>query len=479
MPLFRRNSRVTINPKKFSDNLSSTPVNIAGDSTSTIARFDNAVPIPSNADKISEELDTIVSEDIFVCGHPSITTGRIIKFFTGEPQNVDAGDPESAGNSGGDCEFSPEGALAGRDCVISYMFAHIVPRRRINGGFRKTSPIPSSEIPYSPPIGTIEPEDADLPFQVMFVEQDEINNELIKLSSARIQHTNVSAGVSVIRNEILDIDTWYNGRFENFNLGNNVSVGSSNDTEINWEPGERYNWTHGVINFTSNIASEWTGETCIVSGGYLDTSECEDTVKVVCTSELVEVDCPSTSSQPSSATIGTSGTSGTPGITGTPGTTGTSGTSGSPDPCFTNVSTCKSVIVPFDPEECGVWVPTLIPDPESVITYDGELTGEDSVIKETVNGKEVKAVYSEDSISLIAWKFFVYSIGTDDDPYRDIHSGTDFKDTDAVISGPVKINYFEKKYGKAKYISKMKQMTEGDGISIGENSRGNLVIAKK
>ncbi len=458
MPLFNR-SRQVINPKKFSENLSTTPVKIAGDSTSTIVNFLNATPTQSNKEKIEDNLKEIISEDIFVPGHPSLASGRIIRFYTGEPQGTGIDAPNS--NSGGDCEFSPESFSNDQECIIYYMFAHIVPKRRYKGGFRKSSPIPSDEIPYSPPIGTIEPEDSDLPFQVMFVEQDEIDNSLIKLSSARVKHTNKASGVSVIQGEVLDIDTWYNGRFENFNVGNNVSIGYTEDKEFSWDIGDRYHWTHGSINFTSNISSEWSGEACVVSGGYLDISQCEDSISVECSSKIVEIACPSTS-----------------GTSGTPGTTGTSGTSGSPEPCFTTISECKSVIIPFDPEECGIWVPTVSPDPEKVIVYDGELTGDESVITETVNGTEVKAVYSENSIRLIAWKFFVYSIGTDDDPYKEFHNGTDFKETDAVISAPVKVNFFEKEFGKAKYISRMKQMTEGTGISIGENSRGNLVIAK-
>jgi hypothetical protein len=457
--------------------LKTTPVKIAGDATADVVNFLNARPSPIDSRKISNEIIEAKEENIFVSDHPSIASGRIIEFFTGEPQNIDI-DPPS-GNAAGDCEFSPEGFLGERDCVVSYMFAHLVPRRRVQGGFRNPAPNTSDEIPYSPEIGTIEPEDADLPFQVMFVNQDSLDNSLIRLSSARVQHRRESSGVSVIRNETLDIDTWYNGRFENFNIGNNVSIGYLKDDEFSWDPGDRYHWTHGTINFTSNIASEWTGETCIVSGSYLDVSDCEDTVIVECTSKEVEVSCPppsgstpETSSSPtSSCPTSSSPTSSCP--------TSSQPSTGNNEPCYETISECKSVTIPFDPEECGVLVPILVPDPESVIVYDGELTGDDSVIQETVNGNEVKAVYTDDSISLIAWKFFVYSIGSDDDPYKEIHNGTEFLDTDASISAPLKINYFEKKYGKAKYISRLKTLTEGSKIRIGENSKGNLVIAKR
>lgn len=491
MPLFRRN-RNPNNPKKFSENLKTTPVKIAGDAAATSVRFVNAKPSTIDEKEIKNNIGEAREEDISVSEHPSISSGRIIEFFTGEPQNINIEPP--TGNTDGDCEFSPEGFLSNIDCVVSYMFAHIVPRRRAKGGFRNPAPNTSDEIPYSPEIGTIEPEDADLPFQVMFVEQDLIDNGIIRLSSARIQHRRESSGVSVIRNETLDIDTWYNGRFENFNVGNNVSVGYLNDDEFSWEPGDRYNWTHGTINFTSNIASEWIGETCVVSGSYLDISDCEDTVIVECNSKQVEISCPppsgstpETSSSPtSSCPTSSSPTSSCPTSSSPTSSCPTSScpTSSQPltgnnEPCYDTIAECKSITIPFDPKECGVNVPILVPDPESVIIYDGELTGDDSVIKETVNGTEVKAVYTDKSISLIAWKFFVFSIGSEEDPYKEIHNGTNFLETDASISAPIKINYFDKKYGKAKYVSKLKTLTEGSKIKIGENAKGNLVIAKK
>lgn len=367
MPLFNRN-RPVINQKRFATNLSNTPYRFTENVSTSVLKFENAQPNESDNQRI---YNTITStEGINVCNHPTISSGRIIRFFIGEPEKLEI--PEGTETVGAEeCIINPEQVLLeNKNCVILYLFGHLVPKRRNSYGFEENPPVVTNEIPYSPPEGDIKPDDTDLPFQVMSVEQNLDDNKFLTVSSVNVIHRTGSSGVSVIKNEALEIDTWYNGNFELNNIGNNVGKGYLNDNNFEWEVGDRYNWTHGTVFFTSNIATETT------SGG-------------------------------------------------------------------------------------------------DIYEYSG-----DELVDFTTNGMEIKSESDENAIKLIAWKFFLHGIGTDTDPYKDSKHDFDFKPDDANLVSDLHINYFNRRYNKALFQNRLKQLEAGSGITLNKNSRGNIIIDK-
>jgi hypothetical protein len=358
LPLFDR-SRPVINQKRFATRQ-------IGNLTSHSIKFENASPSESDWEVIHDIVVSTVGDTISVSNHPSISSGRIIRFFIGQ---LDDSQVKKTVNLTSNCEVNPEDFLTGVNCVVTYLFGHIVAKRRQVYGFKIDAIKPTSSIPYSPPEGNITTDDNEFDYQVMFVDQN-IDDSKIKVSSVNVNHYNSRTGVSVIRSETLNIDTWYNDNFKLYNNGDNVTIGYLNDKSFNWNVGDRYNWNFGTVSFTSNICSE-------IHDG---------------------------------------------------------------------------------------------------INYE-YMPNEKSILTE--NGMEVKCESTMETIKLIAWKFFVNSIGTEEDPYKDSKHNFNFNTEDVDLVSDIKINYYGRKYDKAKFINTLKSVNSGNNIEIYKNLRGNIIIAKR
>lgn len=251
MTLRSRGSRkpIVVGDFKFGGN-TDIPLRTVGPYTEKDIRFINAVADSSNELIINNSITSQISGNISVSNHPSISNGIIAPLYIGNPGSPTPefiyANPYIFDNS----DFYPEYSDS---CSKTFLFANLVAKRRDDGFL--ASDLMDDKIPYSPSISKFQ-NDVEKQYQVIFTNQNIYNDSLISIYGLNMIMRSNGRGISVIHGEKLDIDTWYNGKFNNYNIGNNVGIGYTNDTSINWNVGDRYNWSFGTIFFTYNLSTK-------------------------------------------------------------------------------------------------------------------------------------------------------------------------------------------------------------------------------
>jgi len=258
MPLYGRRSRPTVNSSDNGSRNKDLPFGTNSPVPAEDLVFSNAVPTVPIEAKIDSALEDIASQRIKLSDLPTLSTGVITPIFLGEPTNPTAEFLFSNPQFNNSAEFYPD---LEDPCVVSFLFANVVAKRRPLTGVPISPTLAFNRIPYSPEESTL-PSDFENDFQVMFINQDIINEDLLKINGLNLIHESNGRGIPVILGETIEVDSWYNGNFNSYNLANNVGLGYTNDPETSWEVGDRYQWGFGSIYFTLNLGKRKLSPDC-------------------------------------------------------------------------------------------------------------------------------------------------------------------------------------------------------------------------
>ena len=265
MPLYRIQK-----PKIFK-----TTENLVGSTNSPLAfqqpvperniDFLNATPTPSNYNEFVitalqavQDQATILGSNLPVINKESLTEQYIKPIFLGKP-----GEPTN--------EYlfaNPNDTLNvtdNTDCDTLFIFASMQAKKSTGRGFNKIADVLDNTIPNA--LTSDLPSDTTLPNQLLFINETS-NSGAIQINNYDLFVSNGGTGVgTVVSNPVL-FDTWYNkkvnikdsptgrnGRWIDYNIGNNVTVGAVNDPIYPRQIGERYNWAFGSIFLTKTFGS--------------------------------------------------------------------------------------------------------------------------------------------------------------------------------------------------------------------------------
>jgi hypothetical protein len=150
------------------------------------------------------------------------------------------------------------------DCEKVFLFANLQAKKS-NRGFNKLVDKKDTTIPNV--LTNKEPSNSNEKYQLLFFEQTD-NNSKIKLNAYDFVVENVGKGISTIVSSPIELDTWFNKKINNseevsgrssrwidYNIGDNVTIGATNDTITKRNPGERYNWSFGSIFIVKSFGS--------------------------------------------------------------------------------------------------------------------------------------------------------------------------------------------------------------------------------
>ncbi len=138
------------------------------------------------------------------------------------------------------------------DCSTHFLFANIQSKTNSGPiGIPKTN-FKEFDIPNSPT--NVLPKKREGNFEVTFIEQSSDFSE-IKISGQNIIMRGKEGKIQFLSENDYSYDNWYNGNFNDYELGDNVSYGYTNDPIISRNIGERYNWSHGTIWFVASIGN--------------------------------------------------------------------------------------------------------------------------------------------------------------------------------------------------------------------------------
>jgi hypothetical protein len=139
------------------------------------------------------------------------------------------------------------------DCVTTFMFANIQAKKSERGfkeQLQKTDPNIPNSVTNKTPSATSEQK-----YQLMFIEQGDEFNSRIRINSFDIIIDNLGKGINTILSSPLQLDNWYDGRWVDYNIGNNVTIGATNDPVKERKVGDRLNWSFGSVFLAKTFGS--------------------------------------------------------------------------------------------------------------------------------------------------------------------------------------------------------------------------------
>lgn len=250
MSLRSRGSRQPVRVGNFGKNGAiSVPIRTTSPYPEKELEFENAVATPANEIDIASGVNEATLSPLQVSDHPTMATGVIVPIFLGKPGNPTQEFIYSNPYVFDSKDFYPEEL---KDCAKVFLFANVVTARR-SSGFKTNSPT-VERVPYGPTPPRL-PNDTAKTHQVVFVDQDIFDDKFITVNGLNLMMKTAGNGVPVLHSEDLKIDTWYNGKFNQYNIGNNVGIGYTNDKKQSWDLGDRYTWSFGTIWFSYNLST--------------------------------------------------------------------------------------------------------------------------------------------------------------------------------------------------------------------------------
>jgi hypothetical protein len=255
MPLYRKQK-----PKVFK-----TENEVVGNANSPLAykqpvperniAFENAKATPENNAFVLAALNsikqqtTILGTNLPVINNESVTEKYIKPIFLGTPGNPT--DEFLYANPNASLNYETN-----EECEKMFLFANLQAKKS-NRGFGKIIDKKDNNIPNV--ITKKVPSDTNEKFQLMFLEQTD-NDSKIKVNAYDLVVENTGKGIGTVIQSPIQLDTWYNkksnindipngrnSRWIDYNIGDNVTVGATNDTINKRNIGERYDWSFGSI----------------------------------------------------------------------------------------------------------------------------------------------------------------------------------------------------------------------------------------
>jgi hypothetical protein len=226
--------------------------------------FDNAKPTPSDYNEFVitalqsvQSQATILGTNLPVLNKEATTERYIKPIFMGSPNNPS--DEFLYANAGRTLDFE-----SNANCETVFLFANLQAKKS-DRGFNKIVDKKDKNIPNT--ITDSLPSDTNQKYQLMFVEQTD-NDTKIKINAYDLVVENAGKGIGTVIQSPIQLDTWFNkklsendvptgrnGRWVDYNIGDNVTVGATNDKLNNRKIGERFDWSFGSIFLAKTFGS--------------------------------------------------------------------------------------------------------------------------------------------------------------------------------------------------------------------------------